>query len=112
MLRRNFGGQSGIIVDVCAVHGVWFDRGELPRVLEFVERGGLELERRRKAEEEHEKRANAELTAGIYPAHFTHVQVPTDPLGRTVAVLDALGTALSATTAHVASMLRSRKEKP
>jgi hypothetical protein len=112
MLRRNFGGQSGIIVDVCAVHGVWFDRGELPRALEFVERGGLELERRRKTEEEHERRANVELTAGIHPPHFLHAQVPSDPLGRTVAVLDALGTALSATTAHVASMLRTRKEKP
>jgi len=41
MNRKNFGGQSGIVVDVCALHGTFFDAGELPRVLEFVRRGGL-----------------------------------------------------------------------
>jgi Zn-finger nucleic acid-binding protein len=41
MLRRNFGKTSGIIVDVCAVHGFWFDRGELAAVLAFVGHGGL-----------------------------------------------------------------------
>jgi Zn-finger nucleic acid-binding protein len=41
MNRKNFGGTSGIIVDVCARHGTFFDAGELPRVLEFVRRGGL-----------------------------------------------------------------------
>lgn len=51
MLRRNFGRSSGVIVDVCSKHGIWFDRGELPRVLEFVEAGGLELMRRRELDE-------------------------------------------------------------
>jgi hypothetical protein len=41
MNRKNFGGTSGIIVDVCAKHGTFFDTGELPRVLAFVRRGGL-----------------------------------------------------------------------
>jgi Zn-finger nucleic acid-binding protein len=41
MNRKNFGGTSGIVVDVCAPHGTFFDAGELPRVLEFVRRGGL-----------------------------------------------------------------------
>lgn len=40
MNRRNYGNTSGIIVDVCGEHGVWFDPGELPRVLAFVEAGG------------------------------------------------------------------------
>jgi Zn-finger nucleic acid-binding protein len=51
MNRRNFGGTSGVIVDVCAKHGTWFDRGELPRVLAFVESGGLSHLRERDAEE-------------------------------------------------------------
>jgi Zn-finger nucleic acid-binding protein len=42
MNRKNFGGASGIIVDVCALHGMWFDRGELDAVLSFVAQGGLE----------------------------------------------------------------------
>lgn len=55
MMRRNFGRSSGVIIDVCAKHGVWFDRGELPRVLSFVEAGGLALSRAR--EEDEERRA-------------------------------------------------------
>jgi Zn-finger nucleic acid-binding protein len=51
MNRRNFGGASGVIVDVCAKHGTWFDRGELPRVLAFVESGGLRRGQERDAEE-------------------------------------------------------------
>jgi Zn-finger nucleic acid-binding protein len=41
MNRRNFGRQSGVIVDVCSAHGTWFDADELPRVCDFVRRGGL-----------------------------------------------------------------------
>ncbi len=41
MNRKNFGGTSGIIVDICPAHGTFFDAGELPRVLAFVSRGGL-----------------------------------------------------------------------
>ncbi len=35
MVRRNFGGSSGVVVDVCGPHGVWFDHGELAQVLAF-----------------------------------------------------------------------------
>jgi Zn-finger nucleic acid-binding protein len=41
MNRKNFGGTSGIVVDVCSIHGTFFDAGELPRVLAFVRHGGL-----------------------------------------------------------------------
>jgi Zn-finger nucleic acid-binding protein len=40
MNRRNFGGTSGVVVDVCHAHGTWFDAGELAAVLAFVESGG------------------------------------------------------------------------
>ena len=40
MNRRNFGGTSGVVVDVCHAHGTWFDAGELTAVLAFVESGG------------------------------------------------------------------------
>ena len=52
MTRRNFGRSSGVIIDVCSKHGVWFDRGELPRVLSFVEAGGLALSRARDQDDE------------------------------------------------------------
>ncbi len=56
MNRKNFGGFSGVIVDVCAQHGVWFDAGELPRVLSFVESGGL-VEARKREEQEKARQA-------------------------------------------------------
>lgn len=41
MSRKNFGRNSGVIVDVCHDHGTWFDPDELTLVLEFVASGGL-----------------------------------------------------------------------
>lgn len=51
MNRRTFGRISGIIVDVCRQHGVWFDAGELSAVLAFVEAGGLARARARELDE-------------------------------------------------------------
>lgn len=36
MARKNFGERSGIVVDVCKVHGVWLDRGELDALLAYA----------------------------------------------------------------------------
>jgi Zn-finger nucleic acid-binding protein len=51
MMRQNFGKCSGVIVDVCRPHGIWFDRDELGAVLDFVMQGGLDKTRRLQAEE-------------------------------------------------------------
>ena len=51
MNRSNFARSSGVILDVCKAHGVWLDRGELQRVLGFVESGGLTIARAREREE-------------------------------------------------------------
>jgi len=40
MNRSNYGGGSGVIVDACGPHGVFFDRGELTRIVDFLEKGG------------------------------------------------------------------------
>ena len=45
MNRVNFAHCSGVIIDVCKRHGVWFDRDELSRIVEFIRSGGLELSR-------------------------------------------------------------------
>lgn len=60
MNRRNFGDTSGIVVDVCTRHGVWFGPGELPRVLAFARAGGLERARLRRREQEHRARRRGE----------------------------------------------------
>ena len=46
MNRRNYARRSGVIVDFCAPHGLWFDHEELRGVVEFVRAGGLEEARR------------------------------------------------------------------
>ena len=40
MNRSNYGGGSGVIVDVCGPHGVFLDRGELTKIVDFLEKGG------------------------------------------------------------------------
>lgn len=45
MNRTNYARTSGVILDTCKDHGVWFDRDELRRVLEFIEAGGLDKAR-------------------------------------------------------------------
>jgi Zn-finger nucleic acid-binding protein len=56
MTRKNFGGSSGVLIDVCRFHGVWLDHRELERALDFVQRGGLSRERERRAREARERR--------------------------------------------------------
>lgn len=57
MNRVNFAHCSGVIIDLCKKHGVWFDRDELSRIVEFIRGGGLEVSRsKEKAELEEERR--------------------------------------------------------
>jgi len=41
MNRRLFAAGTGVVVDVCRAHGTFFDAGELPAIIEFVQSGGL-----------------------------------------------------------------------
>jgi Zn-finger nucleic acid-binding protein len=65
MNRVNFARHSGIILDVCRGHGTWFDRSELPRVVDFVMKGGVEESQRREIESlrEQTRRASADAEA-------------------------------------------------
>jgi Zn-finger nucleic acid-binding protein len=85
MNRKNFGQTSGVIVDVCQKHGIWFDPGELPRVLAFVETGGLERARRRDEElrrnrREDQAQATGATLAAASSTGSTHVTGETDLL--------------------------------
>lgn len=55
MNRSNYARISGVILDVCKDHGLWFDRDELRQVLAFIEGGGLEKSRQRQVLEEEER---------------------------------------------------------
>lgn len=56
MNRKLFAAGSGVVIDVCSVHGAFFDIGELPRIIEYVMQGGLE-----KAERKEIDRQKAQL---------------------------------------------------
>ena len=47
MHRINFRRVSGVIVDICREHGTWFDADELRHIVEFIQRGGLDVARER-----------------------------------------------------------------
>ena len=50
MNRKNFRRISGVIIDECARHGVWLDRGELGKIQLFIAEGGLEKSQDREIE--------------------------------------------------------------
>jgi Zn-finger nucleic acid-binding protein len=88
MHRRNFGRSSGIIVDICHPHGTWFDSGELPRVLAFVQRGGLEKARLLERDEQR-ARQNARSSAPL-AVDSTSITGDTSLLGDLADALNAL----------------------
>src|SRR5688572_18164142 len=47
MNRSNFARASGVIIDLCKHHGVWFDAGELPKIIQFIQHGGMQKARER-----------------------------------------------------------------
>jgi hypothetical protein len=85
MNRRNFGRRSGVIVDVCRSHGVWFDPSELTSVLAFVARGGITAAKS-EAEQELARRRAAALVGSPAPIG----------VGRAVLVEDSAGALLVA----------------
>ena len=50
MNRNNFARISGVIVDICGDHGIWFDAGEVEKIMDFISRGGLQKSREREVE--------------------------------------------------------------
>jgi len=82
MNRVNYARISGIVVDVCKQHGTWFDAQELPALLDFVRRGGLDVARsretvaladeRRRLERERAMRTQPEAMRGNGHVMWTH----------------------------------------
>ncbi len=56
MNRTNYGRISGVVLDTCKDHGLWFDKDELRRVLEFIQKGGLDKSRERQIQELEDKK--------------------------------------------------------
>ncbi|MBN9162749.1 MAG: zf-TFIIB domain-containing protein [Myxococcales bacterium] len=72
MNRVNFGKVSGVIVDVCRVHGTWFDGGELTRVVAFAAAGGLVKTRARDEQAAKEEGARQQRFEPLSLTRFSH----------------------------------------
>lgn len=64
MHRKNYGRLSGVVVDQCAKHGVFFDAGELPQILEFVSTGGLAVASQKRDRERKQEAKRAQYYQG------------------------------------------------
>jgi len=68
MNRKQFATGAGIIVDVCRKHGTFFDVGELPAIIDYVMKGGLEKAAKKDLEAERQRiereRKRMEASAG------------------------------------------------
>jgi Zn-finger nucleic acid-binding protein len=101
MNRVNFAHASGVILDVCKNDGVWFDRGELQRIVSFVEHGGLAVAREHEKEqlaEERRRLAAARAASALtltgshgFVARGAPLQRPSSGTSIEQLLLDALG---------------------
>jgi Zn-finger nucleic acid-binding protein len=62
MVRQNYAHRSGVIIDVCRKHGIWFDAEKLTRILDWARSGGLAAAREEQdALKDHEERIEGRL---------------------------------------------------
>ena len=93
MNRTNFGRKSGVVVDVCKVHGTWFDSGELTQAAHFIASGGLEQAKAHAAAAPAAGGHDARITraqAEVQVAMMTESMRETRDLGRRVALTENL----------------------
>lgn len=84
MVRRNFGRSSGVIVDLCGSHGIWFDAQELAHALQWIRSGNLEAARvdlaslRQSTDVARKRQATARPQADRRPASFESTDARSD----------------------------------
>lgn len=54
------GSEFFSVIDICKQHGIWFDRDELRRVIEFIRAGGIDKAREKQLEKLDRERARLE----------------------------------------------------
>lgn len=92
MNRRNYGRRSGVIIDLCSEHGVWFDAQELDRILRWIKSGGPQKVAQQEMEELAERRREAARPAITQPTlgHYDGAR-PNPAWGLMDFLVDAVG---------------------
>lgn len=88
MPRHNFGlGQSGVIVDVCGYHGIWFEAEEFARIIAWIRSGGAQAARqelsRLVGSEEHATKKEQPMIRPKVASNAPHLR---DPLAKSLLV--------------------------
>jgi Zn-finger nucleic acid-binding protein len=76
MNRTNYGRISGVVLDVCKDHGLWFDKDKLRQVLAFIDGGGLEKSRAQQVQLDTERVRQAATGAPMAPGAWTEAPEP------------------------------------
>lgn len=79
MNRRQYASGARVVIDWCKHHGVWFDAGELSRVLDFVADGGLARAQAREALAARDAQSRAH--AAVEREKFRHMSSSQDAGG-------------------------------
>jgi len=104
MNRVNYAKRSGVVLDVCKNHGIWFDRDELRRVLAFVAEGGLDRARELEIEELKQAKRTAAVQIPLHPASSYEFRQQMNAQGHWLSTVGLLGLA-----AEVAGMFLDRE---
>jgi hypothetical protein len=91
MNRVNFARISGVILDVCKPHGVWFERDELLQVVRFVRSDGLKRSRRLRRDSDDRGVGRLPTTAHSTPWALTTARPWYLALGLAEIAMDILG---------------------
>ena len=67
MNRKNFGTKSGVIIDACSEHGLWFDDSELDLVLSWIQAGREEQTKRLLQEREAQAKRDERVKKVVEP---------------------------------------------
>jgi len=69
MNRTNYGQKSGVLIDSCSAHGVWFDDDELAVILRWIRQGRSRLAKDHAEEyrKDRERRARKTTAPWTYP---------------------------------------------
>jgi len=91
MNRFNFAGCSGVILDACKPHGVWFDADELKKIVEFIRGGGLDVARTRERESlEFERRRLENAAVNVDRFSMGLPREPSDSIASARSLIDIL----------------------
>ena len=80
MNRKNFGSKSGVIIDRCGKHGLWFDASELDLILSWIQAGREERAQRLLKEREAQAKRKERVKKAAEPLDVSYDSYQQQPI--------------------------------